>query len=57
VRDRTHWFAAYERHEVQDQLITGDVSTPTAENATGIARDSLQRIPGILATRYGVTDE
>ncbi|WP_306521401.1 TonB-dependent receptor, partial [Gemmatimonas sp.] len=56
VRDRAHWFAAYERYEVQDQLITGDVSTPTAENAAGISRDSLQRILGILATRYGVTD-
>jgi len=56
VRDRAHWFAAYERHAVQDQLITGDVSTAAAENASGISRDSLQRVLGILAARYGVTD-
>ncbi len=56
MRDRSHWFAVYERNEGQDQLITGDVSTPEAENASGISRDSLQRVLGILAARYGVTD-
>ena len=56
VRDRAHWFMAYERQQTQDQLVTGDVSSPAAENAAGIARDSLQRVLAILAGRYGVSD-
>lgn len=56
VKDKAHWFAAYERQDGQDRLITGDVSSPSAENAAGIARDSLQRLLGVLASRYGVVD-
>lgn len=56
VRDRAHWFAAYERQDAQDQLITGDVSSINAQNTSGIARDSLQRVLALLASRYGLPD-
>lgn len=56
VRDRAHWFAAYERQDASDQLVTGDVSTPDAEIATGIARDSLARVIRLLGANYGVRD-
>ena len=56
VPDRAHWFAAYERQDARDHVITGDVSSPDAENASGISRDSLQRVLGILASRYGAID-
>ncbi|MEI6739175.1 MAG: TonB-dependent receptor [Gemmatimonadaceae bacterium] len=55
-RDRAHYFLAYERQDAQQPLLTGDVATTAAELATGIARDSLERILRLLAQRYGLTD-
>ncbi len=53
VRDRAHFFIAYERQDSDEPLFTGDVSTPRAQQAAGINADSLARVLSILARRYG----
>lgn len=53
VRDRAHFFIAYERQDSGEPLFTGDVSTPQAQLAAGINSDSLARVLSILARRYG----
>jgi len=53
VRDRAHFFLAYERQDSNEPLFSGDVSTPQAQLAAGINRDSLTRIVAILGARYG----
>ncbi len=52
-RDRAHYFAAYERQDASEPLVTGDVGTAQAEVAAGIARDSLLRVLDILGRQYG----
>ena len=53
VRDKAHYLLAYERQDASEPLITGDVSTPQAQVASGIARDSLARVLDVLARHYG----
>ena len=53
VRDRAHYFVAYERQDASEPLTTGDVSTPAAQIASGIARDSLVKVLDVLARQYG----
>lgn len=53
VRDRAHYFVTYERQDASEPLTTGDVATPEAQVATGIARDSLIRLLGVLERQYG----
>ena len=53
VRNRAHYFVAYERQDASEPLVTGDVSTPQAQVAAGIARDSLVRVLDILERQYG----
>lgn len=53
VRDRAHFFVAYERQDSDEPLFTGDVSTTQAQIAAGINRDSLGRIVSILGRLYG----
>ncbi len=53
IRDRAHFFAAYERQDASEPLSTGDVSTAEAEVAAGVARDSLARVLDILSRLYG----
>lgn len=55
VRDRAHYFLAYERQDASDPLTTGDVSTPGAQVASGIARDTLARLLDVLARQYGTS--
>jgi hypothetical protein len=55
VRDRLHLFLAYERQEGSEPLLAGVLDTPAAEVAAGIARDSLQRLLGVLAAAYGTS--
>ncbi|QJR34280.1 carboxypeptidase-like regulatory domain-containing protein [Gemmatimonas groenlandica] len=53
VRDRAHYFLAYERQDASEPLTTGDVSTAEAQVASGIARDSLVRLLDVLTRQYG----
>lgn len=53
VRDRAHFFAAYEREDSDEPLYTGDVSTPQGQVTAGINRDSLTRVLSILGRLYG----
>ncbi len=53
VRDRAHFFIAYERQTSDEPLYSGDVSTLQAQQAVGINKDSLTRVLSILARRYG----
>ena len=53
VRDKAHYVIAYERQDASEPLITGDVSTPQAQVASGIARDSLARVLDVLSRLYG----
>ena len=55
VRDRAHYFLAYERQDASEPLTTGDVGTAAAEVASGIARDSLVRLLDVLARQYGTS--
>jgi hypothetical protein len=53
VRDRAHFFFAYERQDSNEPLFNGDVSTLPSQQAAGINRDSVARILTILGRRYG----
>ena len=53
VRDRAHFFIAYERQDSDEPLYTGDVSTLQGQQAAGINKDSLARVISILGRRYG----
>lgn len=55
VRDRAHYFLAYERQDSDEPLVTGDVATPQAQVAAGIHRDSLARVLDVLERLYGTT--
>ncbi len=55
VRDRAHYFLAYERQDASEPLTTGDVSTAEAQVASGIARDSLVRLLNVLSRQYGTS--
>ncbi len=56
VRDKVHLFGAFERQDGSQPLLVGDVGTPAAQQAAGIASDSLRRILDILGSRYGTSD-
>ena len=53
VRDRAHYFLAYERQDASDPLSSGDVGTAEAQVASGVARDSLTRLLNALGRLYG----
>jgi hypothetical protein len=53
VRDKAHFFVAYERQDSNEPLFTGDVSTPQAQIVAGIAKDSVTRILNVLGSLYG----
>lgn len=53
VRDRAHYFVAYERQDSNEPLVTGDVTTSQAQVAAGIHRDSLARVLDVLGRLYG----
>ena len=55
VRDRAHYFLAYERQDASEPLTSGDVSTAAAEVASGVARDTLARLLDVLARQYGTS--
>jgi hypothetical protein len=55
VRDRAHFFVAYERQDSSEPLVTGDVGTAGAQVTAGIAADSLARVLDVLARRYGTS--
>jgi hypothetical protein len=55
VRDRAHYFLAYERQDSSEPLVTGDVGTAQAQVAAGIAADSLARVLDVLRRSYGTS--
>ncbi|MGQ0704410.1 MAG: carboxypeptidase regulatory-like domain-containing protein [Gemmatimonadales bacterium] len=55
VRDRLHFFAVLERQDGSQPLLVGLLDTPSAEDAAGLARDSLNRIISVLVSKYGTT--
>ena len=54
VRDRLTFFAAYDRTAQTLPLNISDIRDASDENTLGIARDSLRRLTGILAGKYGL---
>ena len=54
VRDRLHMFVALDRWDSNEPLFTGAIQTPTDELSTGVARDSLARLIGILSRTYAL---
>ncbi|MEO8449857.1 MAG: carboxypeptidase-like regulatory domain-containing protein [Gemmatimonadota bacterium] len=55
IRDKLHVFSVLERQDGSQPLLVGLLDTPSAENAAGVARDSLNRILSVLASKYGTT--
>ncbi len=53
IRDRLHFFAAYDRQDSEYPLFIGDLQTPQDEVAAGVSQDSLNRLVSILQARYG----
>lgn len=53
VRDKAHYFFAYERQDSNEPLVTGDVATSRAQVAAGINADSLARVLEVLGRLYG----
>ncbi|MHB8839888.1 MAG: outer membrane beta-barrel protein, partial [Gemmatimonadaceae bacterium] len=54
IRDRLHFFAAYDRTDQSLPLEVTNVRSPADEIELGIARDSLSRLTSILAGKYGL---
>ena len=54
VRDRLHMFVALDRWDSNEPLFTGLIQTPTDELSTGVAKDSLARLIGILSRTYAL---
>jgi hypothetical protein len=53
VRDRLHFFLAFDRQNTDTALFTGYIRTPQDEIANGVSADSLNRMMSILGTLYG----
>jgi hypothetical protein len=54
VRDRAHFFVAFDRQDGSEPLFTGLVRTPAEEVVAGVAADSLSRLLSILESLYGL---
>ena len=54
VRDRVHYFLAFDRQQSNVPLAIADIRTPQDEIDLQIAKDSLDRFLDILTRRYGV---
>jgi hypothetical protein len=54
VRDRAHYFLAFDRQRSNVPLAIADLRTPQDEIDAQIAKDSLDRFLDILTRRYGV---
>ncbi|HEY9227041.1 MAG TPA: TonB-dependent receptor, partial [Gemmatimonadaceae bacterium] len=54
VRDRMHFFVAFDRWDSNEPLFSGLIQTPADELSTGVAKDSLTRLTRILATTYAL---
>jgi len=54
VRDRVHFFLAFDRQQSSVPLAIADLRTPRDEIDAQIAKDSLERFLDILGRRYGV---
>jgi hypothetical protein len=55
VRDKVHYFVAFDRQQSSVPLAVADLRTPRDEIDAGIAKDSLARFLDILTRRYGVS--
>ena len=47
-------FVALDRWDSNEPLFTGMIQTPTDELSTGVAKDSLARLIGILSRTYAL---
>ena len=56
VKDRVHYFLAFDRQQSSVPLAIADIRTPQDEIDLGIAKDSLDRFLDILTRRYGVSE-
>jgi hypothetical protein len=56
VRDRVHYFVAFDRQQSSVPLAIADLRTPRDELDAQIARDSLTRFLDILGRRYGAAN-
>ncbi|GJG89480.1 Oar protein [Gemmatimonadetes bacterium T265] len=54
VRDRLHYFAAFDRQEGSSPLVSGVLNTSGDQIAAGVARDSVTRLLQILRSTYGL---
>jgi len=56
VKDRVHYFLAFDRQQSSVPLAIADIRTPQDEIDLGIAKDSLDRFLDILTRKYGVAE-
>lgn len=56
VRDRLHYFVAFDRQDSREPLFVGRLRSAADEVAAGIARDSLARLLDVLGRVYGLAD-
>lgn len=54
LRDRMHFFLAFDRQQSDEPLFTGYLQTPQDQIAAGVATDSLTRMLQILQSKYGL---
>lgn len=53
-RDRAHVFLAFDRQDSNEPLFNGLIQSAADERSFGVARDSLNRLVGILARSYAL---
>jgi hypothetical protein len=54
LRDRLHYFVAFDRQDLSEPFQTMDVRTAADEAQHNVARDSVERFVSILQSRYGL---
>ena len=54
VKDRAHYFVAFDRQDVNEPFFTMDVPTAQLQNQNQIAQDSINRFIDILTRNYGL---
>ncbi|MGD1889585.1 MAG: carboxypeptidase regulatory-like domain-containing protein, partial [Cyclobacteriaceae bacterium] len=57
IRDKMHFFVAYDRQDAGEPVFIADIDNERDEQDLGIRRDTLQRFIDVARRVYGVSDE
>lgn len=56
IKDKMHFFVAFDRQDAGEPVFIGDINSPADESRVGIRQDTLQKFINIAREQYGVSD-